>query len=397
MDAQISAPSVLKRQLRRRAPWLLALAVVAAVVWLGPRLFADDPAAPPPTALVELGDIEKTVTAVGSLKPKVYVDVGTQVSGQLQKVHVEIGDRVTKDDLIAEIDPTRYESTVRKDRANLENLKAQLGQQLAEAELSRQQLARNRNMLHEFAVSQDTVDQAAAAFKVATAKVAATRAQIKAAEATLEGDLANLGYTKIYAPIDGTIVSQTTLEGQTVNANQSTPVIVQVANLDVMTVWAQVAEADVNKIEPGMPAYFTTLGMPQRRWQGQVRQVQPTPEITNDVVLYNVLVDVENRELLLLPSMTVQTFFVLGEAHGVPLAPMSALQADSGAGRGVHRATVMTPKGPEQRQVQIGVANRTSAEIVSGLAVGERVVLAAGSVPAAQAQRRGPRMMGPRL
>src|SRR5690606_6616173 len=108
---------------------------------------------------------------------KVYVDVGTQVSGQLQKVHVEIGDRVIKGDLIAEIDPTRYESTVRKDRANLENLKAQLGQQLAEAELSRQQLARNRDMLREFAVSQDTVDQAAAAFKVATAKVAATRAQ----------------------------------------------------------------------------------------------------------------------------------------------------------------------------------------------------------------------------
>lgn len=399
MDAQISAPTGLKYLLRRRTPWLLALVVVAATVaWLGPRLlFADDPAAQLPTALVELGDIEKTVTAVGSLKPKVYVDVGTQVSGQLQKVHVEIGDRVIKGDLIAEIDPTRYESTVRKDRANLENLQAQLGQQLAEAELSRQQLVRNRDMLREFAVSQDTVDQAAATFKVATAKVAATRAQIKAAEATLEGDLANLGYTKIYAPIDGTIVSQTTLEGQTVNANQSTPVIVQVANLEIMTVWAQVAEADVNKIEPGMPVYFTTLGMPQRRWQGQVRQVQPTPEVTNDVVLYNVLVDVENKESLLLPSMTVQTFFVLGEAHGVPLAPMSALQADPGAGRGIYRATVMTPKGPEQRQVQIGVANRTSAEIVSGLAVGERVVLAAGSAPAAQAQRRGARMMGPHL
>lgn len=374
----------------------ILLMLAAAVFWL--RTANGNAHAQLPTAVIQLGDVEKTVTAVGSLKPKDYVDVGTQVSGQLQKVHVQIGDRVKKGDLIAEIDPTRYESIVRNDRANLENLRAQLNQQLAEAGLSRQQLVRNREMLAENAVSQDALDQAAAGLKVAEARVQATQAQIKAGEATLTGNLANLGYTKIYAPLDGIVVSQTTLQGQTVNANQSTPVIVQVANLDVMTVWARVAEADVNKIAPGTPAYFTTLGMPQRRWKGEVRQVLPTPQVTNDVVLYSVLIDVTNEGLQLLPSMTVQTFFMLGEARGVPVAPLAALKPDPDAGKGAYRATVLTAKGTEERSVQVDLANRMSAQIVSGLAVGDRIVLPAAEPSATAIRRPETRMpMGPRL
>lgn len=387
----------ISRPVRYALAAVLLILVAAAVLWQ--RAANGDANAQLPTAVIQLGDVEKTVTAVGSLKPKDYVDVGTQVSGQLQKVHVQIGDRVKKGDLIAEIDPTRYESIVRNDRANLDNLRAQLNQQLAEAELSRQQLARNREMLAENAVSQDTLDQAAAGLKVAEARVQATQALIKAGEATLAGDLANLGYTKIYAPLDGIVVSQTTLQGQTVNANQSTPVIVQVANLDVMTVWARVAEADVNKIAPGTPAYFTTLGMPQRRWKGEVRQVLPTPQVTNDVVLYSVLIDVTNDELQLLPSMTVQTFFMLGEARGVPVAPLGALRPDPEGGKGAYRATVLTAKGPEERGVQVGLTNRMSAQIVSGLAVGDRIVLPA-TEPAATAIRRPDARipaMGPRL
>src|SRR5690606_25601543 len=222
-------------------------------------------------------------------------------------------------DLIAEIDPTRYESIVRNDRATLESLRAQLAQREAELALARQQLERNVRMLAERAVSQDAVDQLAATVRVAEASVTALQAQIKAAEATLEGDIANLGYTKIYAPMSGTVVSQTSLEGQTVVASQQAPVIVQIANLDVMTVWAEVAEADVHKIEPGMPAWFTTLGMADRTWRGTVRQILPMPEVLNDVVLYKVLIDVDNSERLLLPQMTVQVFFLQGEARDVPV------------------------------------------------------------------------------
>jgi len=399
MSERDKTNSAARPRKRRRLPWLLAaLALIAVVGGVGAQQYFkanDKPALL--TATVELGDVEKTVTALGKLKPKDYVDVGTQVSGQLKKVHVEIGDRVEKGQLIAEIDPTVYETRVRNDKAVLENLKAQLLQQEAELALARQQLERNRRLLAARAISAETVEQNEATVKVATARVASTKAQIKAAEATLAGDEANLGYTKIYAPMAGTVVSQTTLEGQTVNANQQAPVIVQVANLDTMTVWAQVSEADVSKVKPGMSVYFTTLGMPERRWRGVVRQVQPTPEIVNDVVLYNVLVDVDNQEQLLMSSMTVQVFFVLAEARNVPVVPMGALrQSRDGDG---YVARVLTPDGPQPRPVKVGVVTRTAAEVVSGLQVGDKVVLGGGQGGQAGQQGgapRGPRM-GPRL
>ncbi len=398
-----SAASAQAARRKRRQRWIgVAVLLVLVVGCIGLWRWLVPPARPPlDTVVVERGDLERTVTAVGSLKPKDYVDVGTQVSGQLQKVHVQIGDRVTRGDLIAEVDPTRYEAQVRNDRASLEAQRAQLMQREAELALARQQLERNRRMLVERAVSQDAVDQAESSAQVSEAAVVALKAQIKAAEATLEGNVANLGYTKVYAPMDGIVVSQTSLEGQTVNSSQQAPVIVQVANLDVMTVWARVAEADVNKIQSGMSAYFTTLGMPGRRWRGSVRQVQPTPEVTNDVVLYNVLIDVDNAELQLLPSMTVQVFFVLGEARDVPLVSMSALKRDTQAGANIYQAKVVTPDGPSDRRVEIGLISRTTAQVVSGLEVGDRVIVDAAVAAPSTAQNNrntGPgRMMGPRL
>ena len=161
------------RALRKRLPLtLVALTALIVAASVGARqYFGKDAHAGFRTATVEIGNLEKMVTAVGSLKPKEYVDVGTQVSGRVEKIHVKIGDRVSKGDLIAEIDPTVYQSTVRKDRANLDNLKAQLGQQSAELALAQQQLDRNARMLKSNAVSQDTVDQAEAAAKVGQAKV----------------------------------------------------------------------------------------------------------------------------------------------------------------------------------------------------------------------------------
>ena len=329
---------------------------------------------PVETVAVVRGDIQKTVTAVGALQPKSYVDVGTQVSGRVEKIHVEIGRDVKAGDLIAEIDPKVYQSTVRKDQANLEQLKAQLSQQIAERNLAQEQSERNKRMLDSHAVSQSAADEAEATFKVTDAAVASTSAQIKAAEATLEGSRTNLSYTKVYSPIAGTIVSQSTLEGQTVNAVQSAPVIVQVANLDVMTVWAQVAEADVPKIRAGTSAYFTTLGAPDERWKGVVRQVQPTPETVNDVVLYNVLVDVQNADHKLLPQMTVQVFFVLDEASDVPVVPLNALHAIDQT-KGIYRADVLVDSGVESRQVTVGLSNRSQAQVRSGLAVGDRIVV----------------------
>jgi macrolide-specific efflux system membrane fusion protein len=402
-DASIAPPKPpARRRLRRRGLWLgLALALVASLGVLLYQYYVTEEAPTYKTAAVVKGDIEKTVTALGALQPKDYVDVGAQVSGQLEKVHVEIGDRVAKGDLLAEIDPTVLETRMRTDKANLANLQAQLAQQKASLALAQQQAQRNRNLFKSKIVSEDVLQTSETQVEVAEAQIDALKAQIDGAQATLDGDIANLGYTKIYAPMAGTVVSQTALEGQTLNANQTAPTILRLADLDTMTVWAQVAEADVVKLKPGMPAYFTTLGLPDRRWQGTVQQIQPTPTTTNDVVLYNVLIDVANTDHVLMTSMTAQVFFLLGEAKGVPVVPVAALVARRSGDEVEYHVRVPTTTGVDRRTVKVGLTNRTSAEVLSGLAIGDKVIVgeasSAGSTPDATRADSGNRRAGMRL
>ncbi len=361
---------------RRRSRWWLAAALLllAIAATLGYRLVFGETPPSYRMAAVTLGSIETTVTALGKLQPKDYVDVGAQISGQLEKLHVEIGDVVQSGALLAEIDATVYEAKVQADRASLDDLNAQLAQQQAELELAQSQAARNERLLSARAVSQEEVDVTNAALKVARARLVSLKAQIDQAQSQLDEDVANLGYTKIYAPMGGTIVTKAAVEGQTLNANQTAPTIVRIANLATMTVWAQVAEADVVKVRPGMPVYFTTLGLPERRWQGKVRQILPTPEIVNDVVLYDVLIDIANGDGVLMTDMTAQVFFVLGSAQDVPLVPVAALEPAADGAAGAYTVEVATDRGIERRPVTIGLSNRSTAEVVSGLAVGDEVV-----------------------
>ncbi len=244
---------------------------------------------------VTRGNIEEVVTSQGKLEAKQYVDVGTQVSGQLKAIHVDIGDTVTKGQLLAEIDPRVYQAQVEAGEARLNSLRAQLNQQKAEAVLAEQNLKRNQNLIAVNAVSQQALQETESQAAVAKAQVDSIAAQMQETESNLKASRTNLSYTKIYAPMAGTVTTLPTKEGQTLNANQTAPVVLQVANLDIMTVRAQVAEADVSRLKENMPAYFTTLGNSERRWPGKVRQVLPTPQIVNDVVLYDVLIDVKNE------------------------------------------------------------------------------------------------------
>jgi len=395
--------AAMRRRSRRGLRVAVAVAVLAVLAagsyayvpgWLG-----RGDVVPLRTADVVLGDVEKTVTSIGTIKPRDYVDVGTQVSGQLRAIHVAIGDRVEQGDLLAEIDPTVYEARVRADRARLADLQAQLVQRKAELDLSRLQHERNRRLFAADAISENELQTGQSRTVVAAAIIESLQAQIAQAQSTLDGDLANLGYTKIHAPMTGTIVSISAVKGQTLNANQTAPIVARVADLQTMTVWAQVAEADVVALVPGMPVYFTTLGLPERRWRSTLRQILPTPEIINDVVLYNALIDVENADGVLMSDMTAQIFFVLGQARGVPTVPMSALRPDPGGEGNRYRVDVVTPGGIEARTVTAGLTTRTTAEIASGLAVGDRVVLGGGSAAGVRPAggRPGGPMGGPRL
>jgi macrolide-specific efflux system membrane fusion protein len=252
------------------------------------------------------------------------------------------------------------------------------------------------------------------------------RAQVNGASSALSGDNVQLGYTKIYAPMTGTVASITTKQGQTVISSQQAPVLLRIADLSKMTVWTQVSEADVPKLRVGMDAYFTTLGDPNKRWTGKLTQIQPTPTTVNNVVLYTATFDVNNPDNKLMTQMTAQVFFVTASAHDVVTVPVSALHQGRGRKGGGRNAAsssrggdasersragggffnrddvtpemrarfqamraamktpgakrfsvmVMLPDGTtERRRVVIGVSNRVTAEVLAGLKIGEQVVV----------------------
>ncbi|WP_293780754.1 efflux RND transporter periplasmic adaptor subunit [uncultured Oxalicibacterium sp.] len=285
-------------------------------------------------AEIERGDLEDLVTATGTVQPLEYVDVGAQVSGQLKKLHVEVGSIVKEGDLLAEIDPTVLRATVDARRAGLRNLIASKKNQQAQFELAQIQAQRQRNLFAEDATTKDALQTAETTLKSAQAQVEALQAQIEQTESTLRADEANLNYAKIFAPMSGTVVSVTARQGQTLNANQSAPTILRVADLSTMTVQTQVSEAEVGKLRKDMDVYFTTLGSQGRRWYGKLRKLEPTPTVTNNVVLYNALFDVPNRNQALLPNMTTQVFFVAATAKDALLVPTAAVTLTRGAGGG---------------------------------------------------------------
>ncbi len=359
---------------------VLAVAALAAGGWYWYSAAAQKPENESlrPIAVTR-ANIEEVVTSQGKLEAKQYVDVGTQVSGQLKAIHVDIGDTVTKGQLLAEIDPRVYQAQVEAGEAGLNSLRAQLNQQKAEAVLAEQNLKRNQNLIAVNAVSQQALQETESQAEVEKAQVNSIIAQIQQTESNLKASRTNLSYTKIYAPMAGTVTTLPTKEGQTLNANQTAPVVLQVANLDTMTVRAQVAEADVSRIKENMPAYFTTLGNNERRWPGKVRQVLPTPQIVNDVVLYDVLIDVKNESRKLMTGMTTQVFFIFGKAENALVIPAEVLtrrtvREDNDKGK-AYRVTVITETGQEQRVIHVGLQTRTQAEVVDGLKEGEKIAV----------------------
>lgn len=381
----------------KKCVWFLLLLVLAPSVAVGWWWFQGD-AQPNQNLLtveVERGDLEDLVTATGALQPRDYVDVGAQVSGQLEVLHVQIGDNVKQGDLLAEIDPTLYVARVDATRAQLRNQKAQLMEREAQLTLALIQYRRQQNLLKEEATSRDAAQTAEATLRSAKAQIEAINAQIEQTESTLRAEEANLEYAHIYAPMGGTIVSIEARQGQTLNVNQQAPVLMRIADLTAMTVEAQVSEADISKLQKGMPVYFTTLGNPKRRWESHLDRLEPTPVVENNVVLYNAVFEVPNSQGQLMTQMTAQVFFVNAEARNAVLVPVTALNR-----RGPSTSVELVGQNgqTEQREVTVGVTNRVQAEILDGLEVGDRVVSSPKSAGSANKSSGGSRrMVGMRL
>ncbi|MET1070649.1 MAG: efflux RND transporter periplasmic adaptor subunit [Pseudomonas prosekii] len=353
------------------------------------------------TVQVSRGDIESSVTALGTLQPRRYVDVGAQASGQIQKIHVEVGDVVKEGDLLVEIDPSTQQAKLDAGRFSIDNLKAQLQEQKAQHELARQKFQRQQNLAAGGATRAEDVQTAQAELRATQARVDMFQAQIRQAQASLRSDQAELGYTRIYAPMSGTVVALDAREGQTLNAQQQTPLILRIAKLSPMTVWAEVSEADIGHVKPGMTAWFTTLSGGNRRWNSTVRQILPIPPKpldqtsqgggspasssksgTGRVVLYTVLLDVDNADNALMAEMTTQIFFVADQAKNVLTAPIAALQASAqtssqtSSQTNIQTAQVVAKNGAIQpRQVRTGISDRLKVQIVDGLEEGDHLLI----------------------
>ncbi|WP_223511021.1 efflux RND transporter periplasmic adaptor subunit [Pseudomonas sp. BF-R-05] len=345
------------------------------------------------TVQVSRTDIESSVTALGTLQPRRYVDVGAQASGQIHKIHVEVGDVVKEGQLLVEIDPSTQQAKLDAGRFSIENLKAQLQEQRAQHDLARQKHQRQQNLAAGGATREEDVQTAQAELRATQARVDMFQAQIRQAEASLRSDQAELGYTRIYAPMAGTVVALDARVGQTLNAQQQTPLILRIAKLSPMTVWAEVSEADIGHVKPGMHAWFTTLSGGTRRWTSTVRQILPVPPKPLDqtsqgggspastsksgsarVVLYTVLLDVDNADNALMAEMTTQVFFVANQAQNVLTAPIAALQAGPQTDR--QTAQVVASNGSiEQRNVRTGISDRLRVQILDGLQAGDHLLI----------------------
>ena len=376
------------RQTRRALliiPCLLLAAALAAWPLLTPGRDAYD------TVPVTRGDIESSVTALGTLQPRQYVDVGAQASGQIHKIHVDVGTEVKEGQLLVEIDPSTQTAKLDASRFAIDNLKAQLQEQGALHDLAQHKYRRQQHLAKGGATREEDVQAAQAEVRTTQARIDMFTAQIRQARASLRSDEAELGYTRIYAPMAGTVVALDAREGQTLNAQQQTPLILRIARLSPMTVWAQVSEADIGQVKPGMQAWFTTLSGGNRRWSSNVRQVLPVPPKplnetgqgggnpasksgSDRVVLYTVLLDVDNHDQALMPEMTTQVFFVAGQARDVLLAPIVALQGTAESER--QTAHIVTTSGKvEPREIRTGISDRLRVEIIDGVNEGDHLLI----------------------
>jgi len=397
---------------RRRWVWaLVCLAVSSAGLgcfWRYRQL--RDPLAGLDMAVATRANIEDTVNALGKMQPHDYVDVGAQASGQLKRLTVQPGDYVKAGALLAEIDPQLQLVTLERDRARLAQLEAKRDTQLLQVEFSAAQYDRQLRMRKDGAAREDTVERMHNEMRVAKTELASIDAQIREARSATKADEAQLSYTRIFAPLSGTVVSIDARVGQTLIAVQQVPVLLRVADLSTMTVWSQVSEVDISRLHAGMELYFTILGQPERKWYAKLRQLLPapvkatapaapnsaptpsTPTANNNIVVYTALFDVDNASGELLPEMSAQVFFVNAAAKDAVVIPIDALEeGDIDRATTTGTVTVVDSAGKhETRTVKLGVHNRFDVQVLEGLSVGERVVKPTPFEPTSQSKQGAP-------
>lgn len=353
------------------------------------------------TEPVHRGDIENSVLANGMLQASKLVSVGAQASGQIIHLPVTLGQQVKQGDLIAQIDSLTQQNSLKEAIASLTSNEAQFRAKQAQINQAQQEFARQKTLLADKVSAKSDFDTAQATLLVYQAELDQLSAEQQQVKLSVESAQLNLGYTTIKAPMDGMVVYTAVTVGQTVNSLQSTPTIVELADLTKMTVKAQISEADVIKVKPGQAVYFTILGQPKKRFNATLRAIEPGPTIMDgddsnmtssdtDAIYYNGLFDVENPDGILRIGMTAQVSIILEQAEDVILVPSQILQPNHGKRTGF-RVPVLVNDEIEYRNVTVGINNKVNAEITEGLEEGDQIILGTGGSTNTVSNQRGNR------
>lgn len=383
-----------------RHPAVIAVAVAIAIGggWMLKTKLFPKQIANWTSAKVGFADIEETVLATGILKPFKMVAVGAQVSGRVISLNVVIGQTIKQGDLIAQIDPVTKQNDLRTAQAALENMRAQRSEKEATLSLAEASLARQQITFSQKASSRADYETADATVKQTRAQIAALDAQITEAIVSVENARVNLDYTRITAPIDGTVLAVVTQAGQTVNAVQSAPTIAIIGQIETMTIRAEISEVDVIKVKPGQEVYFNILGDPVQRYTATLDSIEPAPEsVKNDssfsssssnttsstgssstssttsAIYYNGVFTAANTDGRLRTYMTAEVHIVVARAKNALTIASAAISERNSDG--TYRVQVLEPGGTATpRDVRIGLNNKLTAEVLQGLKEGEQVV-----------------------
>jgi HlyD family secretion protein len=415
----------IKATLTRPRTWAyLGIALLAALVLY--RCTAKRETAPQyETAAVDRGDVIARVSASGSLSAVVTVEVGSQVSGRIQSLHADFNSVVKRGQLIAKIDPSLFEAAVAQAAANVAASRGNLERLRVQAEEAARQARRSTQLFDQKLISETDRDNAVSNSRAAAASVMQAQGQLDQALASLRQAQTNLRYTDILAPTDGIVISRAVNVGQTVAASLQAPVIFTIAqDLRAMEVHTNVAESDIGRLRAGMEAGFTVDAYPGERFVGRIREIRNAPQVVQNVVTYDAVIDVANPELKLKPGMTATVTVIAEERKGVLRVPNAALRfrpesadaaasgraaagggagAGGGSGGGAGSAAGAESRGNgartvwvqakgdlQPREVRTGLADSRYTEITSGqLAAGDTVVV--GTVGGAATPPRGMR------
>lgn len=341
------------------------------------------------TQKIQRSNIEQSIEAVGKVYAKDQVDVGAQVSGQIIKLYVKVGDKVKQGDLIAQIDKDKQQNDLDITKAKLESIKASLESKKVAFDIANKQYQREQKLYAQKATSLESLETLKNNYYTLKADVADLNAQVIQLEISLKNAQKDLGYTTIRAPIDGYIINVAVDEGQTVNANQSTPTIVKIANLDEMEVRMEIAEADINKIKIGTEVNFAVLSDPDKKYQALISSIDPADTEVSDsssssnsssssssAIYYYAKFFVPNKNNFLRIGMSIQNEIIIQSAKNVIVVPTYTIYNDTNG----YYVEILENNKKIKKYIKLGIHDAINTEVLEGLSENEELIISLDSL-----------------